>query len=633
MLDTILIVDDEPHFRNSLKRILESEGFTVDTAANGKDTFTAIRRQRYAVVLLDLCLPDLHGIEIAEFLTRHDRQCAVIILTGQATITSAMQAVQFGCYDYLTKPCRAERVLQTLKQALENRSLKNELCACNTKYRRLAEATWEGIVTFSQDRIAETNQQFCDLFKVREQDAVGRPLYDFIPEMSLPLRLGAHHVERTPVTMATEGIRSTGEVFPAEVRFKKIVDNGTSLWVAAIRDLSERRKEELDRTKLEEKLQYAMRMESIGLMAGSVAHDLNNILSSVVTFPELLLLDMPANTKYRADLKRIKEAGKQAAAVVADLLTVARGSTSQKERVNLNEVLTDYQNSLDFQLQEQFNPGINISVELGADLPLTQASVLHINKSIINLVQNAVEATSAGGEIVIFSRYKTLQEPLKGYEAISPGQYAVIGVKDSGQGIDNEHLPHIFEPFYSKKQMGKSGTGLGLTVIMHTMRDHCGFIDVQSSAQGTTFELYFPVSSGHEKIASTPLSLDRLLGKGEKILVVDDEENQRIITASILKRLGYTPFTAETGEKAIELIRHERIDLLVLDMIMEPGLSGYETFREILQISPAQKAVVTSGYHNHPDREKIRGLGVSHYLAKPLSVAHLALAIQQEINT
>lgn len=300
--------------------------------------------------------------------------------------------------------------------------------------------------------------------------------------------------------------------------------------------------------------------------------------------------------------------------------------------ININDVLKAYQNSLDFQIQGQLNPSIRIELNLEDNLPGTQASTLHINKSIINLVQNGVEATSSGGSVEIYTQFREFKKPYAGYEAIPPGRYNVIGVKDSGKGIAPEHLPHIFEPFYSKKLMGKSGTGLGLTVIMHTMRDHNGFIDINSTPAGTIFELYFPVSTGRETVASSPLSLERLLGKGEKVLVVDDEESQRIITSSILKRLGYTPYTAETGEAAIELVKQERIDLLVLDMIMEPGLSGYETFKEILRITPDQKAVVTSGYHNHPDREKIRALGVSHYLAKPLSVTHLALAIQQEIE-
>lgn len=242
MLDAILIVDDEFHFRHSLKHILENEGYAVDTAATGKDTFVAIRKKQYAVVLLDLCLPDLHGIEIAEFLTQHDPQCAIIILTGKATINSAMQAVQFGCYDYLTKPCRPERVLQTLRQALETRSLKKELWTSNNKYRRLAEATWESIAIFSKDTIAEMNQQFCDLFKIREHDALGRPLSDFIPEVNLHTTLDSQDMQCDPVTLETEGIRSNGEVFPAEIRLKKIIEGGTSLWVAAIRDLSERKK-------------------------------------------------------------------------------------------------------------------------------------------------------------------------------------------------------------------------------------------------------------------------------------------------------------------------------------------------------------------------------------------------------
>lgn len=181
--------------------------------------------------------------------------------------------------------------------------------------------------------------------------------------------------------------------------------------------------------------------------------------------------------------------------------------------------------------------------------------------------------------------------------------------------------------------MGISGSGLGLTIIMHTMRDHSGFIDLHSGPEGTVFELYFPTCKGQDKSTDDAINLDSLLGKGEKILIIDDEESQRVLTSSILRRLGYTPCTAENGEQAIRYLKEESVDLLLPDLIVEPGMNGYETFQEIRRFIPDQRAVVTSGYHNHPDREKIRALGVSRYLPKPLSVTHLALAIQQEMKT
>lgn len=632
MTEEILVVDDEHHFRNSLKEILLHAGYPVDTAASGAETFAKIRVKKYTAVLLDLHLPDLNGLEIAEFLTLNDPTCAVIVLTGQASIDSAIQALRFGCYDYLTKPCQPEQVLFTLRRAVENQSLKRQLHTSVSKYQRLAEATWEGIAIFSPHGISEVNEQFCELFGIGEEEATQYNLSDFIPELKFPIAANYIQNPKTRQVVETTARRKNGRSFPVEIRLKKIFDHGKPLWVVAVMDISQRRQEELNRTKLEERLTYAMRMESIGLMAGSVAHDLNNILSSIVTFPELLLLKMPANAKYREDFNRIKKAGQQAAAVVTDLLTIARGSTCKMSVSNLNTILEDYQQSLDYQHQLQSSPDITIEIDLDANLHNTRLSAIHVTKCLINLVRNGMEAIDSSGTIAIHTANQVLTETRRGYDDIPPGHYATITVADTGKGIAAQDLPYIFEPFYSRKKMGRSGTGLGLTVIMHTMRDHCGFIDIGSSESGTVFELFFPVARQEQLTESSAVSLDLLAGKGEKVLIVDDEESQRLITASILTKLGYTAFTAENGEQAIQHIKSNPVDLLLLDMIMEPGMNGYETFKKIRQICPNLKAVVATGFFNHPDKEKLMALGVSHYLPKPLSLINLALAIKEEIQ-
>jgi CheY-like chemotaxis protein len=242
-----------------------------------------------------------------------------------------------------------------------------------------------------------------------------------------------------------------------------------------------------------------------------------------------------------------------------------------------------------------------------------------------------MEAMDNQGVLRIYSTDRILTDTLQGYEIIPPGHYAILGVADTGKGIGEEHRPHIFQPFYSHKRWGKNGTGLGLTVVMHTMRDHCGYIDLSSTAAGTVFELYFPVCLPQREAEAT-INLDSLLGKGEKVMVIDDEEHQRTLAAAILKRLGYTPCLAETGEQAIAYLKEHPVDLLLLDLLLKPGLNGYETLKAIRLFNPTQRAVVTSGYHNHPDRERIRNLGVSRYLPKPLSLTPLAIAVQQEIR-
>ncbi len=633
MAESILVIDDERNFCSSIKYILEESGYTVDLAGTGKEAFIRLHAETYHAILLDLALPDIEGIEIAEYISENQPDTAIVVLTGQATVGSAVQAMRFKVYDYLNKPCLPELVLQTLSRAIETKRLRQELLMGKKKFQQLAEATWEGIIIFSGSTILQVNQQCLDMFGMTEEDLVGQKLEDLLPGWDFRTP-GQDPTGNIPVeALELEALGKDGRIFPVEIRIKKLADSEDRLRVAAIRDLTASKQAEHRRLQMQEKLTNAQRMESIGIMAGSVAHDLNNILSSIVTFPELLLMDMSASEKYRKDISLIQQAGKQAAAVVADLLTVARGSTCKKEACNLNFLLKDYAQSIDYRQLRQFCPGIAIQLQLEANLPNIKASTIHITKSIINLVTNAVEAIGGDGKIVIRTANRKVTETIEGYEKIPPDRYVVLSIEDTGTGIGKEALPHIFDAFFSKKELGRSGTGLGLTVVWNTIRDHQGYIDIVSHPTGSRFDLYFPsCRTEPRKACELSCSFDVLCGRGEKILVVDDEESQRQITSSILKRLGYAPSAVSNGEKAIEHIKKEPMDLLLLDMIMDPGISGYETYRRILQFQPTQRAVMASGYFNPDDQDKIRALGISQYLTKPFSVSSLARAVQLEIG-
>lgn len=631
----ILITEDEDHFRLSLRKLLEAEGYLVDTAKDGKDTLELLQDTSYDVVLLDLGLPDLNGLDIAECIIDRYPECGVVILTGQASVNSAIRAVHLGCYDYLTKPCHPRQIIRTVQRAAEHGSLKRQLAASHQKFKMLAEATSEGIVILDGDSVVEFNQQFCDILGLSPETARTLKISDHFPIISTVCSenyLGSQE----PQTYETEGIRSDGVILPVELSIRQFCSSPTPCQVITVKDLSHAIRERMRQQALEEKLTYALRMESIGLMAGSVAHDLNNILSGLVTFPELLLLDMPSNEKYRADIERIKHAGQKAADVVADLLTVARGSTCSKEITNLNEFIKEFEQSLAFIDQKVSSPGIQFVIDLAPDLPEIKASPLHLTKTLINLVRNGVEAIEKpSGKILISTSFKELFVAYPGTETIPAGQYVVLSVADTGAGIQNGHIAHIFEPFYTRKEMGKSGSGLGLTIVMHTMQDHNGFIDLQSNSEGTLFELYFPsiTEKSTDQMKKAPLiSLEELQGNGEKILVVDDEASERSLAVSILQRLGYAPLTASDGQEALRILHRQPIDLLLLDMILTPDMNGYDICRKVREICPKQKMIVTSGHHNHPDRMKLQKAGVTCYLNKPLQLSQLAQALRKEIH-
>ena len=222
--------------------------------------------------------------------------------------------------------------------------------------------------------------------------------------------------------------------------------------------------------------------------------------------------------------------------------------------------------------------------------------------------------------------------PLTGYDQVSAGDYVVLKVQDNGTGIEKEDLKRIFEPFYSKKVLGRSGTGLGMAVVWGTAQDHQGYINVNSTpGKGTSFELYFPVTREEIAPENDIVPVEDYLGGGEVILVVDDMENQRDIASNILSRLNYKVISTASGEEAVEFLKDGSADLVLLDMIMDPGMDGLDTYRKIIEIHPGQKAIIASGYAESERVKEAQVLGVSRYIRKPYTIENLGVTIKSEL--
>ena len=367
-------------------------------------------------------------------------------------------------------------------------------------------------------------------------------------------------------------------------------------------------------------------------MAGGVAHDLNNILSGIVTYPELLLMDLPEDSPLRQPIRTIQESGMRAVDVVADLLTIARGVATGKEVLNLNTIVAEYLSSPECQELKTTHSFVDFKAELDPDLLNMSGSPTHVKKTLMNLIVNATEAIEGSGTVTISTRNRYLDEPLKGYEDVRQGEYAVLSVSDEGSGISPGDLERIFEPFYTKKVMGRSGTGLGLAVVWNSMQDHDGYINVNTSEKGTEFELYFPVTREEVAAEEEEVPLEDYLGHGEKILVVDDEERQREIAGVLLTKLGYVPEAVSSGEEAIEYVKEHPVDLIVLDMVMPKGINGRKTYEEIIQIRPGQKAIIASGYAKTKEVDLAQELGAGKYIKKPYTLAKVGLAVKEELG-
>ena len=396
-------------------------------------------------------------------------------------------------------------------------------------------------------------------------------------------------------------------------------------FAGVMRDISEKKR-------LQTQLQKSQKMESLGLLAGGVAHDLNNVLSGIVSYPELLLMDLPGDSKLRKPLETMQQSGLRAAAIVQDLLTMARGVATTNEPLNLNDAVREYLSSPEFTMLKQYYPTVSVKTTLDPDLLNIGASQVHIRKVIMNLVSNAAEAIKESGNITISTRNRYVDKPLKGYDEINKGDYVVFSVSDNGSGISSDDLERIFEPFYTKKKMGRSGTGLGLSVVWNVMQDHKGYIDVATGGNGTTFELYFPITRDALLKKEIPFSIKDCKGNGETILVVDDVESQREISCRMLDTLGYNCKAVSGGEQAVDYLKKNSVDLVLLDMIMDPGINGHETYKRIIKIHPGQKAIIVSGFSETEDVKKTQALGAGKYIKKPLTLEKIGLAVKEELR-
>jgi len=457
------------------------------------------------------------------------------------------------------------------------------------------------------------------------------------------------HPEDLPIVVEAESKAITEmQLFRFEARF--LLPSGTLRWFQLTSsprrlpdgsllfdgleiDITERKHAEEDKKQLETLLQRAEKMEAIGTLAGGVAHDLNNILTGIVSYPDLLLLQLEEDSPLRKPVRTIQESGKKAAAVVQDLLTLARRGVSTNKVVNLNTIISDYLKSPEHIKLLSFYPEVEIEINLGAELMNILGSPVHLSKTITNLITNAAESISGGGKVLISTENQYVDTSISGYDNINEGDYFVLTVSDTGIGMSEEEKEKIFEPFYTNKEMGRSGTGLGMAVVWGTVKDHEGYIDITShKGKGSTFALYFPVTRKESIEDNDLFSMDKHKGKGESILIVDDVESQREVASIILTRLGYSPANVSSGEEAVEYVKKNKVDLLLLDMIMAPGMDGLDTYKKIIEIHPDQKSIIISGFSDTDRVKEAQRLGAGQYVKKPYTLAKICIAVRNELD-
>ncbi|MBW1841454.1 MAG: response regulator [Deltaproteobacteria bacterium] len=671
MKKKILVVDDNQQVLEFMAHLLEEEGHEVLTAEDGFSALNKLTDFTPDVMFVDLVMPHIGGDKLCKIVRKmkHLENCYLVLVTAAAaelefdeTEINADTCIAKGPFGSIV-----EHVLTAIKEAdsrrrddrlkkivglddLHPRRMTRELLSRNRHLETILESITEGILETYHGKVVYANSAAVSLFGMKPEKLLSSTPADLFnedvrPQVEKRLKKPSHIPSDidpdTPVMLndrqvilkhrAVKGAATTGIIMITDVTDRKQSEKELAEYRDHLEALVKARTAELTRTN--EMLQHAQKMEAIGLLAGGVAHDLNNILSGLVSYPDLLLMDLPQDSPLRKPILTIQKSGEKAAGIVNDLLTLARRGVATTDVIRLNDVVSEYLKSPEYGKLRSDHPNVEVITDLDSNLLNIAGSQAHLSVTLMHLTANASESMPLGGKIRICTENRYIDRPFSDSEDVREGDYAVLTVADTGTGISPEDLKRIFEPFYTKKVMGRSGTGLGMAVVWGTVQDHMGYIDIRSTVgKGTVFTLFFPVTRQEVSDVSALISLEEYLGNGEAILVVDDVAEQREVACEILKRLNYRVTSVSGGKAAIEYLKTHTADLVILDMIMDPGIDGLETYKRILEIRPSQRAIIASGFSESERVRAAQKLGAGSYVKKPYLLETMGKAIRSELN-
>jgi len=485
------------------------------------------------------------------------------------------------------------------------------------KYRTVLEANPDPVVVYDiEGKVVYFNPAFTRVFGWSLRDRLGKRMDLFVPEENWPET--KMMIDRVLAGESFSGIESNrynkeGKVIPVSISGAVLRDmDGNPVGsVINLRDISQQKN-------LESQLQHAQKMEAVGTLAGGIAHDFNNLLQAIQGYTELLLMRTKDGEPGFRELREVIRASKRGAELTQQLLTFSRKVESKRKPLNLNEEVEEVRQLLERTLPKM----IEVEFNLDPDLRTINADSAQLKQVLMNLAVNAKDAMPEGGKLVIETQNITLDEEFcKRYAEVTPGNYVLLSMADTGHGMEKETLEHIFDPFYTTKEVGK-GTGLGLAIVYGIVKNHDGYVMCYSRpGSGSSFSIYLPVSEAakeHDKLEESLESKSPAMGGDETILLVDDEEFIRELGVDVLGQAGYTVLAASNGEKALEVFRREQahIDLIILDLIM-PGMGGSKCLEELLKIEPQARILIASGYSPDASTKGSLEAGAAGFINKP----------------
>ncbi len=517
-------------------------------------------------------------------------------------------------------------VADIIANALERKQAAEALLESERRYRTLFEAASDSIFVMKDDLFFDCNSKTLEMFGCGRERIIGVPPDKFSPPLQPDGRTSKEKsLEKIRAAYAGQPqffewvhLRGDGTSFIAEVSLTRIDLAADVYLLAMVRDVSERKK-------LEEQLLQAQKMEAIGILAGGVAHDFNNILSAIVGYGSLLQMKMERGGPLSEYVERILAAGERAANLTRSLLAFSRKQEAELLPIDVNDAIYGFHKILARLIGED----IDFSLNLASESLMADADARQIEQVLMNLVTNSRDAMPRGGRLTISTSAVVLDDASDGIPA---GPYAAIAVSDSGTGIGTEVRSHIFEPFFTTKEVGK-GTGLGLAIVYGIVKKHGGHIRVESApGGGSTFTLYLPLKSA-AKGSQRRRKPEAIPRGSETILLVEDDPAVRQVTRSLLEEFGYSVLEAADGVSAQYVFREHfrRIDLVVCDLLM-PRLNGRETLAGLRKMKTGIPAIFISGYASDVIAQKgLAGSG-DHLLMKPLNPGTLLRKVRAVLD-
>ena len=648
---SILIVDDETRFRESLRDLLNDHEYETETASNGKEAIQLLSQSTFDLILLDIVMPDIDGHQVLYHIKKHYPEISVIVITGHASIESAVSALKEGAYDYIKKPFESEEIFNRIANALEQGRLKKEKEAINRElehsqrqYRYLVQNSPDIIYTLDEkSNFSFVNTAFKQLLGYPRDKIIGKHYSSIIYQRDLEKSKHVFNERRTGkrasfgVELRLKPFSRTGQTrhgkpgekrgaLPIELKAQGLYDKSPESKDKQFLGTYGVARDIRDRKLLEVHLQQAEKMEAIGRLAGGIAHDFNNLLAAIVGNIALVKMHMNEDDEAYERMVEIEKASFRARGLTQQLITFAHGGAPVKKTGSLSELIKE---AAIFVLRgSNARCKFNFPEELGS----VEFDEGQINQVVQNLIINADQAMPEGGIVDIQGENVTITASYS--LPLLPGKYVRISITDHGSGISTEHLHKIFDPFFTTKE---GGTGFGLSTSYSIMKSHEGYIDVKSQlGTGTTFYLYFPAFEKKIDPILTTAKKHRV-GKG-KILFMDDEKDLRNTYSNILEKLGYTPFTVREGKEAIQSYKQalkagEPFDAVIMDLTIPGGMGGKDAIKELLKIDPDARVIVSSGYTDNPVMANYREYGFIDVIEKPFSVEILSEILYRVLHS